>query len=63
MMLACARHHDEPLLADVTDNFVSFVCFLFLWHVFGISRNRQGKDSCRVFAIKQQNNNLKNIES
>ena len=22
MMLACARHHDEPLLADVTDNFV-----------------------------------------
>ena len=57
MMLACAWYHDEPLLADVTDNFVSFVCFLFFWHVFGISRNRQGKDSCRVFAIKQQNNN------
>ena len=51
MMLACARHHDEPLLADVTDNFVSFVCFLFLWHVFGISRNRQGKDSDRVLVL------------
>ena len=57
MILACVRHHDEPLLADVTDNFVSFVRFFFVWHVFGIARNRQGEDSCRVFAIKQQNNN------